>query len=288
MAGSSKWRSQGQKWDGSDLASLLHLPPTSLGQVLAPEAYGAPAVIPRPEVRGLPPWQLPPWQSHRLTQPGQLILPQLLTPLSFLPPAWHQKKSRKRNSLLMELGAFHIVLALLCLLFGSCLVSTIKSLHLVALKSWYPFCQTASFLISGILVIMTDIYLETYLEKILCLIAQTISFFYVLPGLFVITKDLFLESPLRSLSGGHTPPAHPPVSLSPNLLQIHIQSLELALLYFTVLEFFLLSSLAITVCRNDRGGSFFLQKDVSSLFAGISVEFRRWPASPLLSYQHMT
>lgn len=39
----------------------------------------------------------------------------------------------------------------------------------------------------------------------------------------------------------------------PHLLQIDIQSLELALLYFTVLEFFLLSSLAITVCRNDRG-----------------------------------
>ena len=61
-------------------------------------------MIPRPEMRGLPPRQLPPWQSHRLTQPGQLILPQPLTPLSFLPPAWHQKKSRKRNSLLMELG----------------------------------------------------------------------------------------------------------------------------------------------------------------------------------------
>lgn len=50
---------------------------------------------------------------------------------------------------------------------------------------------------------------------------------------------------------------------------------------------FYLATHSMNVSSRDSG-SFFLQKDVSSLFAGISVEFRRWPASPLLSYQHMT
>ncbi|XP_047549611.1 membrane-spanning 4-domains subfamily A member 10 isoform X3 [Lutra lutra] len=169
MAGSPEGKSQGQ--------------PMSLVPALTTEAYGAAEVIPRPEVG-----ELPPWQAQGPTQPGQMSLP------GFPLPAWYQQQTRKRNSLLKLLGVFHVVLALLHLLFGSCLVSTVKGLHLVVLKSWYPFWGAASFLISGILVIMTELFWKTYLRR-LCLIAHAISCFCVLAGLFVIAKDLFLEGP---------------------------------------------------------------------------------------------
>ncbi|XP_045872732.1 membrane-spanning 4-domains subfamily A member 10 isoform X5 [Meles meles] len=169
MAGSPEEKTQGQ--------------PMSLVPALTAEAYGAAEVIPRPEVG-----ELPPRQAQGPTQPGQTSSP------AFPLRAWYQKQTRKRNSLLKLLGAFHVVLALLYLLFGSCLVSNVKGLHLVVLKSWYPFWGAASFLTSGILVIMTELFPKSYLRT-LCLIAHAISCFCVLAGLFVIAKDLFLESP---------------------------------------------------------------------------------------------
>nr|XP_035966518.1 membrane-spanning 4-domains subfamily A member 10 isoform X1 [Halichoerus grypus] len=251
MAGSSEWRSQGQ--------------PRSLAWVLTAEAYGAARVIPRPEVR-----ELPPWQAHGPTQLGQTSLPPQLSLPGFPPLAWHQKQPRKRRSLLKKLGAFHVVIALLYLLFGSCLVSTVKSLHLVVLKSWYPFWGAASFLISGILI---ELLSKTYL-KTLCLIAHAISFFCVLAGLFVIAKDLFLESPFE----------FPIWTPYPNST-IHIQRLELALLCFTVLEFFLLGSTMVTVCLDDCSSA---EKDDLSLVPDTPVEFRRRPMSPPPSYEDVT
>ncbi|XP_053059081.1 membrane-spanning 4-domains subfamily A member 10 isoform X4 [Acinonyx jubatus] len=91
-----------------------------------------------------------------------------------------------------------------------------------------------------ILVITTDMVSNTYL-KILCLTAHGVSFFCVLAGLFVIAKDLFLE---RTFD-------FPIWTPYPNST-VYIQRLELALLCFSFLEFFLLSSTAVTVCRAGR------------------------------------
>nr|XP_060462806.1 membrane-spanning 4-domains subfamily A member 10 isoform X3 [Panthera onca]XP_060462807.1 membrane-spanning 4-domains subfamily A member 10 isoform X3 [Panthera onca] len=211
MAGSSQWRSQGQL--------------RSLAQVLAAEGYRVATIIPRTEVRGLPPQQAP-----SPTWPGQRYLPPELSPPGFLPPAWHQQKPRKRSSLLKELGAFHVVIALLHLFFGAYLVSTVTDLHLVVLKSWYPFWGAASFLISGILVITTDMVLKTYL--------------------------------------------------------VHIQRLELALLCFSFLEFFLLSYTAVTVCRAGRRPA--KEGDLSFAPDTSSWGLRGPPMSPPPTYEDVT
>ncbi|XP_045341361.1 membrane-spanning 4-domains subfamily A member 10 isoform X3 [Leopardus geoffroyi] len=211
MAGSSQWRSQGQL--------------RSLAQVLAAEGYGVATILPRPEVRGLPPQQAP-----SPTRPGQRYLPREPSPPGFLPPAWHQQKPRKRSSLLKELGAFHVVIALLHLFFGTYLVSVVTDLHLVVLKSWYPFWGAASFLISGILVITTDMVLKTYL--------------------------------------------------------VYIQRLELALLCFSFLEFFLLSSTAVTVCRAGRRSA--EEGDLSFAPDTSSWGLRGPPMSPPPAYEDVT
>ncbi|XP_045872729.1 membrane-spanning 4-domains subfamily A member 10 isoform X2 [Meles meles] len=229
MAGSPEEKTQGQ--------------PMSLVPALTAEAYGAAEVIPRPEVG-----ELPPRQAQGPTQPGQTSSP------AFPLRAWYQKQTRKRNSLLKLLGAFHVVLALLYLLFGSCLVSNVKGLHLVVLKSWYPFWGAAS--------------------RTLCLIAHAISCFCVLAGLFVIAKDLFLESPFDF-------PIWTPYPSS----TLHIQRLELALLCFTVLEFFLLGSTAVTVCRvNCRPA----EEDDLILVQDTQVRIGQWSMGPPPSYEDAT
>ncbi|XP_058545159.1 membrane-spanning 4-domains subfamily A member 10 isoform X2 [Neofelis nebulosa] len=252
MAGSSQWRSQGQL--------------RSLAQVLAAEGYGVATIIPRMEVRGLPPQQAP-----SPTWPGQRYLPRELSPPGFLPPAWHQQKPRKRSSLLKELGAFHVVIALLHLFFGAYLVSTVTDLHLVVLKSWYPFWGAASV---RILVITTGMVLKTYL-KILCLTAHGISFFCVLAGLFVIAKDLFLE---RTFD-------FPIWTPYPNST-VYIQRLELALLCFSFLEFFLLSYTAVTVCRAGRRPA--EEGDLSFAPDTSSWGLRGPPMSPPPTYEDVT
>ena len=92
---------------GSDPDSLLLLQPRSLAHLLTAEAYGAASVIPRPEVRDLPPWpaqELPPWQAQDPTQPGQISLPPQPSLPAFPPQAWYQKQPRKRRNLLKLLG----------------------------------------------------------------------------------------------------------------------------------------------------------------------------------------
>ncbi|ELK26881.1 Membrane-spanning 4-domains subfamily A member 10 [Myotis davidii] len=116
--------------------------------------------------------------------------------------------------------ASHVAIAVLHAVLGGYLVFAVKSLHLVALKSWYPFWGAAS--------------------RALCLVANVLSFLCVLAGLFVLAKDLFLESPFE------TPIWRP----YPNST-VHIQRLQLALLGLTCLEFFLLGPTTAVACRDD-------------------------------------
>nr|XP_019609650.1 PREDICTED: membrane-spanning 4-domains subfamily A member 10 isoform X1 [Rhinolophus sinicus]XP_019609651.1 PREDICTED: membrane-spanning 4-domains subfamily A member 10 isoform X1 [Rhinolophus sinicus] len=218
---------------------------------MAAEATGEARVIPRYGAAGLKPWQV-----LSPAQPGHL------------PPDWQQEKSQKLSGLLKELGAFHIVIALLHVFLGGYLASTVKGLHLVVLKSWYPFWGAASFLISGLLAITVDTVLKTYL-KALCLIANITSFFCVLAGLFVIAKDLFLESPFGSSIWRPYPNS-----------AVHIQRLELALLCFTCLELFLPWPTALIAYRDDGQSA---EKDDLFLVPDTNV-----PTGPPPSYEEVT
>ncbi|XP_059566509.1 membrane-spanning 4-domains subfamily A member 10 isoform X2 [Myotis daubentonii] len=99
--------------------------------------------------------------------------------------------------------------------------------------------QALGFLISGILAIAVAAVSKTSL-KALCLVANVLSFLCVLAGLFVLAKDLFLESPFE------TPIWRP----YPNST-VHIQRLQLILLCLTCLEFFLLGPTTAVACRDD-------------------------------------
>ncbi|XP_008071944.2 membrane-spanning 4-domains subfamily A member 10 [Carlito syrichta] len=210
-------------------------------------------------------------QALSPAQPGQMSLPQNVTLPGLLAPNWHQEKPRKRSCLLKELGAFHIVIALLHLLFGAYLVSTAKSLHLVVLKSWYPSWAAASFLVSGILVIIMDFSVSKSYLKVLCLVMNLTSFLCTLAGLFVITKDLFLESPFES-----------PIWRTYPSSTVHIQRLELALLCFTFLELFLPVSTAVIAWRGDCPSA---EADDVSLVPDTPLHLKNLPMGLPPSYQ---
>ncbi|KAM8818856.1 membrane-spanning 4-domains subfamily A member 10 [Rhynchonycteris naso] len=226
---------------------------------MAAEASQAATITPRSGVGGLEPWQ-----AFSPAPPGQTHLPQKATQPGHLPQDWHQERPRKRRVLLKELGVFHITIAVLHMLLGGCLASTVKTLHLVVLKSWYPFWGAASFLVSGILAGTMEMVPKTTL-KVLCLIANFISFFCVLAGLFVIAKDLFLESPFKS-------PIWRPYPNS----TVHIQRLELALLCLTSLELFLPGLTAVLAYRMDHPSA---EQDDVSLVPDTSLEFSGPPPS---------
>ncbi|XP_051048113.1 membrane-spanning 4-domains subfamily A member 10 [Phodopus roborovskii] len=157
-----------------------------------------------------------------------------------LAPDGYLEKPQERSNLLQKLGVFHIVIAFAHLAFGGYLVSTVKNLHLVVLKCWYPVWGAVSFLISGISAMATVTFPKTSL-KVLCVTVNVISFFCTLAGLFVMSKDLFLESPFLW-------PIWRPY---PNNT-VYIQRLELALLCCTFLEIFLTGPTAITACKTER------------------------------------
>eukprot|EP00074_Homo_sapiens_P080639 XP_011543293.1 membrane-spanning 4-domains subfamily A member 10 isoform X2 [Homo sapiens] len=111
---------------------------------------------------------------------------------------------------------------------------------------------------------------KTYL-KMLCLMTNLISLFCVLSGLFVISKDLFLESPFES----------PIWRMYPNST-VHIQRLELALLCFTVLELFLPVPTAVTAWRGDCPSA---KNDDACLVPNTPLHLKGLPVEPPPSYQ---
>ncbi|XP_074229107.1 membrane-spanning 4-domains subfamily A member 10 [Camelus bactrianus] len=216
--------------------------------------------------------RLLPRQALSPTWPGLTGPPPKVTQPNLLPPDWHLEKPRKTSRLLKELGACHVAVALLYLILGGYLAATVQSLHLVVLKCSYPFWGAASFLISGILAITKDMFRKNYLT--VCLSANTISFFCVLAGLFVIAKDLFLESPFEF-------PIWKPY---PSDI-VHIQRLELGLLCLTCLEVFLPGLTAVMAYRDARLSA---EKDDLSLAPGTPLECRGPPITPPPSYEDVT
>ncbi|XP_045711238.1 membrane-spanning 4-domains subfamily A member 10 [Phyllostomus hastatus] len=220
---------------------------------MAAEATGAAAVAPRSGAGGLEPWQ-----ALSPAQRGQTSLP--------LPPDWHQERPRKRTILLQGLGTFHIFIAMVHVVLGTSLISAAGSLHLVVLKSWYPFWGAASFLFTGISMIAMEMVPKTSL-KVLCLVTHSMSIFCVLAGLFVIAKDLFLESSLESLVWRLQ---------FPNRTVVYMQRLELGLFCLVCLELFLAGLTAVITCRDYRLSA---KKDDLPLAPDMSLGFGGPPPS---------
>uniref|UniRef100_A0AAA9S3A9 Membrane spanning 4-domains A10 n=1 Tax=Bos taurus TaxID=9913 RepID=A0AAA9S3A9_BOVIN len=206
------------------------------------------------------------------TPPGLTDLPQKVTQPDLPPPNWHQEKPRKSSRVLKELGAVHVVIALVYLFIGGYLVAAVQNLHLVVQKCWYPFWGAASFLISGILAITMESFQKNYLK--MCLVANSISFLCVLAGLFVIAKDLFLETPFEF-------PIWKPY---PNDT-VHIQRLVLALLCVTCVEVFLPGLMAIVAYRDARLSA---EEDDLPLVPDSPLELKEQSMMPPPSYEDVT
>ncbi|XP_023419195.2 membrane-spanning 4-domains subfamily A member 10 isoform X2 [Cavia porcellus] len=116
------------------------------------------------------PGGLPPYPVLGLAQPGRTLGSQ---PSNWaLTELWRSNWTSGR--LVAGMGVFHLLLGSLTLAFGSALTAFVAEVHLVVLKSWFPFWGAASSL---------------------CLAMHLVSGLCVLAGLFVLSKDLFLESP---------------------------------------------------------------------------------------------
>ncbi|XP_019064333.1 membrane-spanning 4-domains subfamily A member 10 [Fukomys damarensis] len=151
----------------------------------------------------------------------------------------------------------HLFLGILTLTFGSFLATTVGEAHLVVLKCWYPFWGAASVsgaqgagkstaqagTAPGLLDLMLTMgkLLKSSLMA-LCLATSLVSFLCTLAGLFVLCKDLFLETPFP----------RPDRTPYPNPKQAHVQQLELALLCCTTLELLLTVLTAIAAHRRAR------------------------------------
>ncbi|XP_043829199.1 membrane-spanning 4-domains subfamily A member 10 [Dromiciops gliroides] len=157
---------------------------------------------------------------------------------------------RRKAGPLTELGAFQIVNALLHIILGSYLVTAVKNIHLVAMKSWYPFWGAFFFLCSGALLIIMDAGSNMKLKP-LTTVMSIINCFCALCGICVFFKDLFWECPFEA-------PVWRPYPTS----TVHLQRLELALLIFSSLEFFAFICAMILLCKTELS---------SQVMDGISV-----------------
>ncbi|XP_036277120.1 LOW QUALITY PROTEIN: membrane-spanning 4-domains subfamily A member 10-like [Pipistrellus kuhlii] len=146
-----------------------------------------------------------------------------------------------RGGILLTLGASHIAIGVLRAVLGGYLAFSVKNLHLVTLKSWYPFWGPASFLFSEILAMAVAEVLKTSL-KALCLIANLLSFLCGLASLLVLSKDLFLEK---------TNPWAPIWRPYPNST-VHIQRLQQVLFSLTWLELLLPVVTAVFSAADDE------------------------------------
>ncbi|XP_005408171.1 PREDICTED: membrane-spanning 4-domains subfamily A member 10 [Chinchilla lanigera] len=202
---------------------------------MAAKACGAVTADPSSGAGGLPPYQV-----LGLAQPGQTGPSQDPQPSSGDLNGLQRSSWRPRSSLLQGLGALHLSLGMLTLVLGSVLAATVGEVHLVVQRCWYPFWGAASFLASGASALMIN-RLPRSSPKTLCLVANLISFLFALAGLFVLSKDLFLETP-------YPWPFWTPYP-SPTA---YLQRLELVLLYATSLELLLPGPTALAAHRWHR------------------------------------
>lgn len=216
------------------------------------------------------------WQGLGPAQPVQKVAQPMEkgTKPQHPAPNGHLEKPLERSVLLQKLTVFHIAIAFAHLAFGGYLLSTVKKMHLVVLKCWYPLWGAVSCLISGILAMTTRTFPKTSM-KVLCVTGNIISFLCALAGLFVISKDLFLESPFPW-------PIWRPYPNS----TVYIQRLELTLLCFTFLEIFLAVSTAVIACRTERLHA--EDKDDTPLVPDAPVELEGLSMGPPPTYENVT
>ncbi|XP_044537933.1 membrane-spanning 4-domains subfamily A member 10 [Gracilinanus agilis] len=159
---------------------------------------------------------------------------------------------------LTDLGIFQMVNALIHIIIGIYMVISAKNLHLVALKSWYPFWGAFAFFCSGALLMNMDKGIMKL--KTLTIAANIVNCFCSLSGIFVFIKDLFLESSFDS-------PIWRPYPTS----NVHLQRLEFTLLIFSSFEFLTFIYASVLLCRSQLSSEEMNNFSISELPPEIAV-----------------
>ncbi|XP_051821216.1 membrane-spanning 4-domains subfamily A member 10 [Antechinus flavipes] len=181
--------------------------------------------------------------------------PTLEIPHSGSPLRGTWKKSRP----LIQLGALQIMNAFFHIFVGIYLTTAVKNLHLVAIKSWYPFWGGCLFFCSGTLLIIVGSLRKL---KILTMTVSAIDCVCALCGIFVFLKDLVWECPFDFPIWRPYPTA-----------TVHLQRLEFGLLICTSLEFITLICAMYLLYRTNLS---------SEMMANFPMDIRppEYPAEP--------
>ncbi|XP_031799520.1 membrane-spanning 4-domains subfamily A member 10 [Sarcophilus harrisii] len=170
----------------------------------------------------------------------------------------------RKSGLLVQLGAFQIMNAFFHIFTGIYLATAGKNLHVVAIKSGYPFWGGCLFFCSGILLIIVERHRKL---KILTMTVNAIGCFCTLGGLFVFLKDLFWECPFDFPIWRPYPTA-----------TVHLQRLEFGLLICSSLEFITLICAMTLLYRTNLSSK-------TDALGSTPPEYPAEPASPPPPYE---
>ncbi|XP_074087482.1 membrane-spanning 4-domains subfamily A member 10 isoform X2 [Macrotis lagotis] len=183
---------------------------------------------------------------------------------------FHQERNQRKSGPLTQLGVFQIVNAFLHIFLGLYLAITVNNLHLIAMKSWYPFWGAIFFICSGALLITME--RESKMKLTWTIAVSITDCLCALCGIIFLIKDLFWESPF-DYPIWRPYPTH----------TVNLQRFELGLLILSSFELFTFIYAMILLCRTQLSSEVM---DNSSM-GMLPQEHTFYPTAPPPTYEEV-